>query len=94
LVFTYCKSSCSISGDVFVMMKWLHYGNSALNPLIYSCLNRNFRAAFKDVLRRINVNRTMTHAHSVTTRQLTTFDAPHSQSWAIEELDDANNRRI
>ena len=90
LVYTYCKSSCTVPSEVSVMMKWLHYGNSALNPLIYSCLNRNFRAAFKDVLRRINVNRTMTHAHSVTARQLTTYD----RSGAIEELDDANNRRI
>lgn len=94
LVFKYCKSSCSVSKEVLVMMKWLHYGNSALNPLIYSCLNRNFRAAFKEVLRRIKVNRTITHAHSVTTRQVTTCDPPHSQSYAIQELDESNKRRI
>ena len=94
LVFTYCKSSCRVSSDVLVMIKWLHYGNSALNPLIYSCLNRNFRAAFKDVLRKIKVNRTITHAHSVTTRQVTTCDPPHSQSYAIQELEDSNKRRI
>ena len=94
LVFTYCKFSCSVSSDVLVMIKWLHYGNSALNPIIYSCLNRNFRAAFKDVLRKINVNRTMTHAHSVTGRQLTTYDESQSQSWEILEINDANNRRL
>lgn len=90
LVFTYCKSSCRIPSEVFVMVKWLPYSNSALNPLIYSCLNGNFRAAFKDVLRRINVNRTVTHAHSVTIRQLSSYD----QSCSIQELDDANNGRI
>lgn len=93
LVYTYCKS-CRVPSEVYVLMKWLHYGNSALNPLIYSCLNKNFRAAFKDVLRRINVNRRITPAHSVTTRQVTTCDAPRSQSWTMQQLDDAKNRRI
>ena len=67
LVIVYCKT-CRLYNEVLATTKWLHYGNSALNPLIYSCLNRNFRAAFKDVLIRV-VNRRMTHVHGITTRQ-------------------------
>lgn len=74
LLFVYCKS-CTLYNEVLAMIKWLHYGNSALNPLIYSCLNRNFRAAFKDVLRRL-VNRSVPHAHRVTTRQPSTSVNP------------------
>ena len=60
LLFIYCKT-CTIYSEVLATNKWLHYGNSALNPLIYSCLNRNFRAAFKDVLK-IMVNRRIVRA--------------------------------
>lgn len=32
--------------------KWLEYLNSCLNPVIYTCLNRTYRNAFKKLLRR------------------------------------------
>lgn len=32
------------------VVKWLHYGNSAMNPVLYACLNQRFRSAFKRVL--------------------------------------------
>ena len=92
LIYTYCKT-CRVPPEVYVMIKWLHYGNSALNPLIYSCLNRNFRAAFKDVLKRIIVNRRMTRELSMTTRQITASvnnvgcDAHHRVSWTGQQLD-------
>lgn len=92
LVFTYCKT-CKVPSDVLAMIKWLHYGNSALNPIIYSCLNRNFRAAVKDVLRRISVNRGMTHAHSVTSRHaiISVNNGPnahdHRLSWISQQGD-------
>ena len=71
LIFRYCKL-CEVPNEVYSMIKWLHYGNSALNPLIYSCLNANFRAAFKDVLRRISLNRRMMQTGSFTKRNVTT----------------------
>eukprot|EP00794_Sanderia_malayensis_P005331 gene5331-6000_t len=32
--------------------KWLHYTNSALNPIIYACFNREYRSAFRALLTR------------------------------------------
>lgn len=84
LLFVYCKT-CKWHNKVLAMIKWLHYGNSALNPLIYSCLNRNFRAAFKDVLRRV-VNRGITHAHNITTRQASTSVNPNIPSIDLTKL--------
>ena len=51
LVFGYFKPS----GAVFYpplgsFVKWLHYGNSAMNPILYACLNKRFRSAFKRIL--------------------------------------------
>ena len=74
LIVVYCKT-CAMYNEVLAVIKWLHYGNSALNPLIYSCLNRNFRAAFKDVLKRAVIRR-ITLAQSVTTRQPSTCAIP------------------
>lgn len=68
-------SKASINNNVLAMIKWLTYGNSALNPLIYSCLNKNFRAAFTDVFRRA-LSRRMTHAQSSTKRHPTTSVVP------------------
>lgn len=36
----------------FNVAKWLEYLNSCLNPLIYTCLNRTYRNAFKKLFRR------------------------------------------
>ena len=35
---------------LFVVFTWLGYLNSTLNPIIYSLINRKFRAAFKRLL--------------------------------------------
>ena len=40
----------SIPGVVLDIFIWLGYFNSALNPILYAILNRNFRIAFKDIL--------------------------------------------
>lgn len=36
----------------FIVAKWLEYLNSCLNPVIYTCLNRTYRNAFKKLFRR------------------------------------------
>ena len=36
----------------FNVAKWLEYLNSCLNPVIYTCLNRTYRNAFKKLFRR------------------------------------------
>lgn len=37
-------------GTLARIVKWLHYSNSSLNPIIYTLLNRTFRDAFRRVL--------------------------------------------
>lgn len=39
-----------ISPEIILATKWMHYGNSLLNPLIYGFTNRDFRTAFKALL--------------------------------------------
>ncbi|EDO48793.1 predicted protein, partial [Nematostella vectensis] len=38
---------------VLILIKVLHYGNSAFNPLIYSVRNKRFNLAFKRILRQM-----------------------------------------
>ncbi|XP_028400230.1 octopamine receptor 1-like [Dendronephthya gigantea] len=45
----YC-TKCTISFEVVIIVKWLHYANSALNPIIYSMHNRDFRATLQSIL--------------------------------------------
>ncbi|KAJ7356293.1 hypothetical protein OS493_025401 [Desmophyllum pertusum] len=54
LIFKWC-ATCSFVWDMRVLMlvKLLHYGNSALNPIIYSVRNRRFNLAFKRILLRM-----------------------------------------
>ncbi|UYV66852.1 ADRA2B [Cordylochernes scorpioides] len=44
-----CKT-CSLSPTGFAVAFWLGYCNSALNPIIYTIFNRDFRRAFKKIL--------------------------------------------
>ncbi|XP_023213411.1 dopamine receptor 1-like [Centruroides sculpturatus] len=48
IVAGFCKTC--ISDDVFKTLTWLGYCNSALNPVIYSIFNTEFRDAFRKVL--------------------------------------------
>ncbi|ESO06757.1 hypothetical protein HELRODRAFT_128882, partial [Helobdella robusta] len=41
-----------IPGTLFTLFFWLGYVNSALNPVIYTLFNRDFRAAFGCLLKR------------------------------------------
>jgi dopamine receptor D2 len=46
-------SECHIPSLVFSSSIWLGYINSALNPIIYTIFNLDFRRAFKRVLFRL-----------------------------------------
>lgn len=54
LIFKWC-ATCSFVWDMRALMvvKLLHYGNSAMNPIIYSVRNRRFNHAFKRLLLRM-----------------------------------------
>ena len=62
----YC-TQCTISFEVVIIVKWLHYANSALNPIIYSMHNREFRAALHVILfhKNSNVLESVENTHSV-----------------------------
>lgn len=49
LVIPFC-SSCCLSNKFINFITWLGYLNSALNPLIYTIFNMDFRRAFKKLL--------------------------------------------
>ncbi|CAH2084545.1 unnamed protein product [Euphydryas editha] len=49
LVIPFC-SSCCLSNKFINFVTWLGYINSALNPLIYTIFNMDFRRAFKKLL--------------------------------------------
>ncbi|XP_064480645.1 dopamine receptor 1-like [Ornithodoros turicata] len=48
IVAAFCKTC--ISDDCFKFLTWLGYLNSALNPIIYSIFNTEFRDAFRKVI--------------------------------------------
>ena len=49
--------------EIAKAVKWLHYSNSAVNPIIYTLLNRNFRAAFKKILCRFVLRRRFSYVN-------------------------------
>lgn len=44
------ESACCVRGWGFTFAFWLGYSNSALNPVIYTVFNKDFRRAFKRIL--------------------------------------------
>lgn len=56
LVLGVCDN-CNIPEAVFKFFFWLGYCNSFLNPIIYPCLNKDFKRAFRKLLRRTYCNR-------------------------------------
>ncbi|XP_031560218.1 muscarinic acetylcholine receptor M5-like [Actinia tenebrosa] len=51
-IYTFCENdSCPpINVKHILITKWMHYGNSMLNPPIYGFMNKDFRVAFKHLL--------------------------------------------
>lgn len=46
-----CDSQCNIGEEVWKIVTWMGYCNSAINPFIYTCFNRTFRRAFINVFK-------------------------------------------
>ena len=44
------QEACCVRGWGFTFAFWLGYSNSALNPVIYTIFNKDFRRAFKRIL--------------------------------------------
>ena len=56
LLFKWCGVKCAefvYDMRVIMIVKILHYGNSALNPIVYAVKNRNFNHAFKMILKKL-----------------------------------------
>ena len=52
IIYSLCEPQrCPVAkAEVILVTKWMHYGNSLLNPIIYTVMNRDFREAFKALL--------------------------------------------
>ncbi|XP_042589029.1 alpha-2B adrenergic receptor-like [Cyprinus carpio] len=45
-----CPEACKLPEPLFTFFFWIGYCNSAVNPLIYTIFNRDFRKAFEKIL--------------------------------------------
>ena len=52
LLYGLCQRCQPIPSEAIIVSKWMHYGNSVLNPIIYACMNREFRIGFRMLLSR------------------------------------------
>ncbi|XP_061473499.1 LOW QUALITY PROTEIN: histamine H2 receptor [Rhineura floridana] len=50
-VFTYRGMMGTVCDTLLTVVMWLGYANSALNPILYAALNRDFRTAYQRLLR-------------------------------------------
>ena len=82
LIFTVsCNSGCipqDKTMEVAKAMKWLHYSNSAVNPIIYTLLNRHFRAAFRRILCRFVSARRLSYVSRVISHTATRSSSRNS----------------
>lgn len=56
MLMTLCES-CPVPGTLFKFFFWFGYCNSALNPIIYTIFNNDFRRSFKKILCRRDTRR-------------------------------------
>lgn len=49
LVYALCPRCLPLPSESILFTKWMHYVNSVLNPVIYACMNKDFRSAFKKI---------------------------------------------
>lgn len=52
LLYGLCHQCLPIPTEAIIVSKWMHYGNSVLNPIIYAVMNREFRTGFRMLLAR------------------------------------------
>lgn len=45
-----CQDNCPVPETVTIILTWLGYVNSCLNPIIYVSFNKDFRTPFKEIL--------------------------------------------
>lgn len=48
-----CQGSIHLPRVVYSVAKWLQYGNSVCNPIIYGLRNEEFRRTFRNILLRL-----------------------------------------
>lgn len=84
---------------LFNVIKWLAYFNSCLNPLIYTCMNRTYRRAFKRLFtrcwikldpsgeKRTKFNHFLSQSHNVGLLTTTVCEQQRSRSSNLQELD-------
>lgn len=50
LVYGLCPDDSCISHEAVLVAKWMHYSNSFYNPIVYACMNKEFRSAFASIM--------------------------------------------
>ncbi|EDO35278.1 predicted protein, partial [Nematostella vectensis] len=50
LVWGFCGEDNCIPPTTVMVVKWMHYSNSFYNPIVYACMNKEFRGAFANIL--------------------------------------------
>ena len=68
-------TSCTVTEAVFDTFFWLGYCNSFLNPIIYPCLNRDFRKAFIRIFSKLSCRKSVDD-FNYTRRRVSTIIQP------------------
>ena len=83
LMLVSCSSRCipeDKTMEVTKATKWLHYSNSAVNPIIYTLLNRHFRTAFRRILCRFVSARRLSYVSRMISHTATRSSSPNGGS--------------
>ena len=64
-----CQEACQVPQVCISALFWIGYTNSALNPVIYACFNRDFRFAFKKLLGCCTLVRRSQHQYITTSER-------------------------
>ena len=91
LVAASCHFTC-VPRQVTGVMKWLHYSNSAVNPIIYTLLNRHFRAAFRRILCRYLSGRRLSYVGRLLSLSTTRSSSRSSAAPTMGELSKAHSK--